>query len=190
MLIDVAAIPPASVARAAVRLARELSHIGADDIELGGEILPHVSLLIMDVEAGSVGPLKAEMRATSESLPDDLGYGTVSQQAASGRVFWDAVGDGLVDLHERALELGLKYHSRASEELWLKKADRLDETQRLYVKLYGYPYVREYFRPHITLARFREEVDIAGIEVPQGLRGIDGVGLFELDSKYRAIQVL
>ena len=53
MIVDIAVIPVDSVIDEAVRLNRELSRLASDDIELGGDKVPHVSLLIVDIDEES-----------------------------------------------------------------------------------------------------------------------------------------
>ncbi|MCD4785054.1 MAG: hypothetical protein K8T10_14665 [Candidatus Eremiobacteraeota bacterium] len=53
MMVDIAVIPVDSVIDEAVRLNRELSHLASDDIELGEDKVPHVSLLIVDIDKES-----------------------------------------------------------------------------------------------------------------------------------------
>ena len=91
-------------------------------------------------------------------------------------------------MHQESLPLGEAFHSVLAEEMWLKKKDRFKPIQIEYVKRYGSPYVCEFFSPHITLARFPTIVDVSSIVVPEGCHGVQRVGLFELDEKYRAIR--
>lgn len=189
MLVDIAAIPGENVLQEARRLSSAISMLATDDIELAtASVLPHVSLLIMDVDEPSVEELKAAIPANLGVRPDGLRYGSLTQDAKSLRVFWNGVGHGWRDLHKAVLELGSRYHSFASEDLWMTKGKRYSHRQLAYVRMYGSPYVCEFFQPHITIARLDRTVDLTQIELSQEAKGIDRVGLFLLDERYRAVQ--
>ena len=92
MLVDIAAIPVDEVLQEAIRLNRQLDQLGDNDILIGGDGIPHVSLLIIDVDAGRIDELKLAILRSLNVQKEKLGYGSITQDEPSLRVFWNASG--------------------------------------------------------------------------------------------------
>lgn len=137
-------------------------------IHLGGAHAPHITLYhakLLDVPRAFVGAVLEPLRPL---LPIALSFTEVSESGGKF-LFWHMKRTSkLVRAHEDALILSAYFDPRGVQQAEKEKID-LTPAQRVKVRLFGYPHVRELWRPHVTVGYFPEGCNIK--TRPEAFRG-------------------
>lgn len=122
----------------------------ASQIDFKQSIEPHLTVFM-----GLFPDLKPVQTAINKLNRDFMAF-SVSlngfRLSSDGYLFWEAVADkDLQTLHETVIKVLNPLRAGLFREKFLE--DRYNESERKNINEYGFPWVRELFKPHLTLAR-------------------------------------
>lgn len=140
----------------ALELNQRLVENFASQIDFKQSIEPHLTVFM------GLFPEFKQVEATINQLNRDFMPFSVNLSAfrlsPDGYLFWEAAADkDLQTLHETVLKLLNPCRAGLLREKFLE--DRYNESERKNIDEYGFPWVRELFKPHLTLARLPGTVD-------------------------------
>ena len=180
---DVVLIPEKRIAEQAVAASRQLSRLGSSFVLEDGKVFPHVSLYILRFKPADLPNVEASLRRIAHSakaVPAQATDYTFSHKYA---VVDYRMTPAMVELQNAAVAAlnPLRDGMPLSEQENMREAT--DPHVIANFETYGYKYVGNFFRPHVTLTRFENEHQLEDYALPP-VTNFDGefvgIGLFQL----------
>lgn len=181
-LYDVVVLPDAQLAQRATAASQMLQQFDSIFILKDGEIFPHISLFMLQLEADGI----AEAKETLAQIARTTAVLSLSAQRYDHTVgFVDVTYDKtseLIALQEHVIA-ALNSMRRGMSSLDSERMKTAQGVALANFQTYGYKYVGELFRPHMTFTRLRETNPeaIAALGDAQVFNGtFTKLGLFEV----------
>ena len=126
-----------------------------NSIDLGGLHTPHVTLYHSKLGGLPNNVVDRLLDIIIAMLPTSLTFTQVSQFGGKF-LFWDIErSEVLLEAHNCALELS-KYFVRIGEQQPDKEKINLSVLESANVKTFGHPFVRDLWRPHVTIGYYSD----------------------------------
>jgi 2'-5' RNA ligase len=177
--VNVAIVPPPNVVRSLERVASRV-HADSIDFRIGGRRTPHLTLYMAQMDVSRIPDLVELARKSLE----------VTSGVECHAVAYSLTANGYVEVAMQKTDALLKVQSRIIA-LWkafvtsgAAPEQHLSQSERDNLDHYGYEFVGDAFRPHITVARVKpdESVLLPPLQREELAFQTTRVGIFEADS--------
>lgn len=187
---NIALIPSEDLIAKSIKVSQSLEHLGTAFTLSFEAFIPHISLYMLRLDGSGKDQVKALL---TEFAPKASGLSLRAKTYYTTARFFEVqyeVGDELVDLQNKVIAACSPFRigMLASAERSLLKAEGV---ARANIVEYGYKYIGEFFRPHITLTRFVEDqpANILDLPIINIFNGTSvGLGLYEMDQNGACIK--
>lgn len=126
-------------------------------IDLEGKHTPHITLYHSQLKAVSAFAVDQFLKGLAAMLPISLSFTTIATFGGKF-LFWNIVrSSNLLKAHEYAMELS-EYFIPEGDQQTEKEKLVLSSGEILNMKRFGYPLVRKFWHPHITLGYYPEGI--------------------------------
>lgn len=189
---DIVLLPNPLLAKLAISTSQELERFDSLFTLEDGKFFPHVSLYMCQLSLKSIPRIEEQLSAISHSMS---ALQLEAYRYDHSKCYIDAEYKKfpeLVGIQEGVI----KAVNPIREGMREKDVDRMKEAEGLALKNfqdYGYKYIGELFRPHLTLTRLKAE-NLKSIEELDDVSRFSGVflklGLFEMGDNGTAVRKL
>lgn len=157
-----------------------------------GSFYPHLSLYMLELRVGDYQKVQEALQSISatQSLQDLIAIKYDQKMGYLDAEY--AVTTGLLKLQDLIIDVlnPVRNGLREKDKLRMVQADGI---KREYFEKYGYPNVKELFRPHVTLTRFNHEnlFDTTTLPEVSAFSGkFDRLGFFESGDNGTCVRLL
>lgn len=155
--LDVYLELPDDMLEQARALNRRIVSSAGGGVDFGAGRIPHITLymgLFPETERAS---LVRELKpVAAETAPFPIVLREI-ETSRDGYVFWKVVADEpLMRLHERVVAALNPLRRGAIRDKFLEDQDRFTKDECIYIMKYGFPWVLNRFRPHVTVGHLED----------------------------------
>jgi len=152
-------------------LNRRIVSSAGGGVDFGAGRIPHITLymgLFPETERASL--VRELKTVAAETAPFPIVLREI-ETSRDGYVFWKVVADdSLLRLHERVVTALNPLRRGAVRDKFLEDQDRFTKDECIYIMKYGFPWVLDRFRPHVTVGHLGDGAATAAdaIQCPEG----------------------
>jgi 2'-5' RNA ligase len=190
---DIVIFPPDSIRAKAIELSDHLSQFDTYIRLSKNGPYPHISLYQAEFPLVNLDKVKTKLTeyVKSKKIFSISPIDQVYQPGGRGylEVQYPPVGK-LLELHQEVIELLNPLREDLMREAEKARFDSLPEDQQENIKKWGYSFTGPYFRPHITLARLKDEspAALASLDKKDFSFNVGQIGIFELGPHGTCVQ--
>ncbi|HOY66794.1 MAG TPA: 2'-5' RNA ligase family protein [Candidatus Ozemobacteraceae bacterium] len=148
---------PAALCAAATRLNRQIVSTAGGTIDFSRGTIPHITLYMGLFPVAELNRVKRELGAIAADTPPVRVAMQGIERAAEGYLFLNVrVDEPLQKLHERVVVALNPLRRGAIRQKYLDDLGRFTPGECDNIMKYGFPWLLELFRPHITIGKVDE----------------------------------
>ncbi|HNW34100.1 MAG TPA: 2'-5' RNA ligase family protein [Candidatus Ozemobacteraceae bacterium] len=149
---------PEEILKAALVLNRQITASAGGDIDFAHGTIPHVTLYMGLFPEQEIASVKGELaKIAAGTSPFQISLHGI-KTGRDGYLFWNAdVGTALRRLHEVIVTAINPLRRGAIRDKYLSGSNGFSEDERRNIREYGFPWVFQQFRPHLTIGCIDEK---------------------------------
>lgn len=150
--LDVYLELPGDLLKQAFALNRRVVSSAGGAVDFGAGRIPHITLYMgLFPEAERAAVVSELKTVAAETAPFPIVLREI-ETSRDGYLFWKVVADEpLRHLHERVVTALNPLRCGAVREKFLEDQERFTKEECVYIMKYGFPWVLDRFRPHVTV---------------------------------------